>query len=68
MNKNKKLSDITVAEFEQLIKQLLPNNIYQPYNPEKFVMPYVGDGVPPYLSNEKPCKITTHTELLNDRL
>ena len=67
MNKNKKLSDITVKEFEELLKNTIPK-LYCPQTQPYWYFPYVGDYYPPInMNNDVKVTYSTHTEALNDR-
>ena len=67
MNKNKKLSDLTVKEFEELIKNIISKPYYpqtQPY----WYFPNQVNNYPPINTNDN-VRVTysTHTEFLNDK-
>lgn len=67
MNKNKKLSDITVKEFEELLKNTIPK-LYCPQTQQYWYFPnYVGDYPPINMNDNVRVTYSTHTEVLNDR-
>ena len=67
MNKNKKLSDMTVKEFEELLKITILK-LYYPQTPPYWYLPtYVGDYPPINMNDNVKVTYSTHTEALNDR-
>lgn len=67
MNKNKKLSDMTVKEFEELIKNTIPK-LYCPQTQQYQYFPnYVGDYPPININDNIGVTYSTHTEALNGR-
>ncbi|MBE7084237.1 MAG: hypothetical protein E7373_06540 [Clostridiales bacterium] len=75
MNKNKKLSDMTVKEFEELLKNTIPKLYcpqtqpywYFPQTQQYQYFPNEAGGYPPINMNDN-VKVTysTHTEALNE--
>jgi len=66
MNKNKKLSDITVKEFEELLKNTIPKLYFTQTQPYWYFPNEVGD-YPPINTNNDVVRCSNHTEVLNDR-
>ena len=66
MNKNKKVSDMTVKEFEELLKNTI-SKLYYPQPQQYWYFPnYVGDYPPINMYDNVKITYSDHTEVLND--
>ena len=69
MNKNKKLSDLTVKEFEELLNNIISKaKLYCPQTQPYWYFPnHVGDYPSIYMNDNVKVTYSTHTEAMNDR-